>query len=294
MPWRIQPLIYLQESMMALRMAFLCLILSAFSIHPSNAQEQVQPPTGTGVDYEGRLTATQDEFRALNGRVEQLEFSIRRIDQLLQRMQSDVDARIARLEASRLAAPAQPAPQATPQQPAQQPATEPANTEPVNGSLGAIKVQNGKIVGGVNKQQSPALPDKPEDYGLTIQEQYDRAFGFLRQADYDSAEKAFRDFIDKNPKDKLIDNAKYWLGETMYVRGRFNESAVEFAEAYQSNPKGTKAPDSLLKLALSLENLDKKPDACTTLNELRKSFPKASASVRGRADEARAKLKCQD
>lgn len=292
---------------MITRYAFLfllsCLLTTVTSL--ANAQDMEQG-MGTGVNYEGRLTATQNELRALNGRLEQMEYSIRRIDQLLQRMQSDQDARLARLEAAQAAASqpaptpvAAPTPAPTPQpapSPQAQPAqtAEPASADPVKGSLGAIKVQNGKIVGGVNKQEAPALPDTPADYGLTPQEQYDRAFAFLRQADYDSAEKAFHTFIEKNPKDKLIDNAKYWLGETMYVRGRFSEAAVEFAESYQSNPKGTKAPDSLLKLALSLENLDKKPDACTTLAELRKSFPRASASVRGRADEARAKLKCQE
>jgi len=148
------------------------------------------------------------------------------------------------------------------------------------------------VTGAINKPEAPPLPDTPPDFGLTAQEQYDRAFGLLRQADYDGAEKAFQSFVDKNPKDKLIDNAKYWHAETLYVRGRFPEAATGFADAFQQNPQGTKAPDSLLKLAMSLAALNKPTDACTALGALKSKYPKASNSVKSRADEQRAKLKC--
>src|SRR5262249_32483171 len=118
-------------------------------------------------------------------------------------------------------------------------------------------------------------------------------FGLLRQANYEQAEKAFKAFIDKNPKEKpLIENAKYWYGETLYVRARFGEAATAFADAYQQNPQGPKAPDNLLKLAMSLGALDKTQDACTSLGELKARFPNAPANVRSRATEERAKLKC--
>ncbi len=158
--------------------------------------------------------------------------------------------------------------------------------------MGALKLQDGHITGGVNRPQAPPLPVAPPDYGLTAQEQYDRAMGFLRQADYAQAEQAFKGFIDKNRQDKLLDNAKYWYGETLYVRGRFDESAVAFADAYQQNPKGSKAPDSLLKLAMSLGALNKAPDACAALEGLRSKFPNAIPAIKTRAADERARLKC--
>ena len=153
-------------------------------------------------------------------------------------------------------------------------------------------MQDGKVTGAVNNPQAPTLPTVPSDYGLTPQEQYERAFTFLRQADYPNAEQAFKSFIDKNPKDKLIDNAKYWYGETLYVRARFDESAVAFADAYQQNPQGTKAPDSLLKLAMSLGALNKNADACVALSELKTKYKDAPATVKSRAEEQRQRLKC--
>ena len=249
-------------------------------------------------------------MRALNGRIEQLEFSVRRLDQSMQRLQSDTDARLIKLESAPQQQPAvvnppvviaaataaivsnsrRAAAAATAEQSVETPAA--ARPHRSNGSLGAIKMQDGRITGAINNPQAPPLPDAGPDYALNSQEQYDRAFDLLREANYDEAGTAFQAFIAKNPQDKLIDNAKYWYGETLYVRGKFDASAVAFADAYQQNPKGNKAPDSLLKLAMSLEKLGKTQDACTTLDSLKSKYPSASITVRQRADQERTKLKC--
>lgn len=238
-----------------------------------------------GANYETRLSELEDEMRALNGRVEQLEFAVRRQDQELQRMQSDFDGRLQRLESGAQQQSAAP-PQAAPSAPANEVPENP------NGTLGALKLQNGRVTGGVDNPQSPPLPQTPSDYGLTPQEQYDAAFALLRQADYDNAGKAFKTFIDKNPKDKLVGNAKYWYGETLYVRGQLDEAAVAFADAWQQDPQGAKAPDSLLKLAMSLGATGKTQDACTAIGELKTKYPNASPTVRSRASEEASKLKC--
>ncbi|MDX2028439.1 MAG: tol-pal system protein YbgF [Alphaproteobacteria bacterium] len=253
---------------------------------------------GTGTNYETRLSGLENEMRGLNGKLEQMEFSIRRIDQGLQRLQGDMDARLTKLEsapppAATPSAPPPPAASAAPPGEAPQAiggaAVPPAEAK---GSLGALKIQNGKVTGGFNNPKATPLPATPPDYGLTVQEQYDRAFGLLRQANYDDAEKAFKTFIDKNPKDKLVDNAKYWYAETLYVRGKFDASAPAFADAWQQNPQGSKAADSLLKLAMSLGGLDKTKDACVALGELKSKYPNASPTLRARANEERTKLKC--
>ncbi|MDP9126763.1 MAG: tol-pal system protein YbgF [Pseudomonadota bacterium] len=247
---------------------------------------------GTGANYETRLSGLEDEMREMNGRLERAEFAARRLEQNIQRLQVDIDSRLARLEgaAQTQPAPSMPVPQPQPAQP-QSYNEAPPNMEPV-GTLGALKMQNGRITGGDVNPQAPPLPETPPDYGLTPQEQYDAAFALLRQADYDGAEKSFKNFIEKNPKDKLIENAKYWYGETLYVRGKLNEAAVAFADAWQQDPQGVKAPDSLLKLGMSLAAINKTPDACTALGELKTKYPNASPTIRSRANEEWSKIKC--
>ncbi|MFY9287551.1 MAG: tol-pal system protein YbgF [Alphaproteobacteria bacterium] len=265
---------------MKLRLSLLvtCALLAAL---PASAQ--------TGPNYETRLSTLENEIRAMQGRVEQVEYATRRFEQTLQRLQADYDARLTRIERGQVAATA---PVTSPPPAPSQVSTPEAPAGDVSGSLGAIKTQDGRVTGAVNNPKVPPLPDTPADYGLTPQEQYERAFDILRKADYAEAEKAFKTFIDKNPKEKLIENAKYWYGETLYVQNKYNEAAVAFVDAYQQNPQGAKAPDCLLKLGLSLSGMNKPQDACTTLSELKTKFPKAAANIRGRADEERAKLKC--
>ena len=123
--------------------------------------------------------------------------------------------------------------------------------------------------------------------------QYDFAFDLLRRNDFARAESAFRDFLKLHPKDPLAGNAQYWLGETHYVRGDFQQAAVEFMAGYQNFPRANKGPDNLLKLAMSMSNLGQNQGACTALNRLVKDYPKAPEEVAKPAAAERAKLKCK-
>lgn len=247
-----------------------------------------QPPAVqqnyAATQLEMRLSAVEEQMRGLTGKVEQVDYMLRRIDQVLQRMQEDSELRFSELE------------KGTRQQvsvPAKSPPLVQQQQAPVTGTLGSVSVRGNQVTGGSVAPKAPALPDTPADYGLTAQEQYDRAFGLLRQADYDSAEVAFNNFFEKNAKHKLVSNAKYWYAETFYVRGKYGKAAVAFAEAYQHATKGPKAPDSLLKLAMALGALDKKKDACGALTALKMKHPKAAKSIRKRAAQERRRLRCK-
>lgn len=123
-------------------------------------------------------------------------------------------------------------------------------------------------------------------------EQYDYAFGILRQADYARAEKALRLFLEDHSANELAGNAQYWLGETYYVRGDFEQAAVEFLSGYQTYPASTKGPDNLLKLGLSMARLGQTDGACTALSRLATEYPSANDTIRRRAQTERARLQC--
>lgn len=127
----------------------------------------------------------------------------------------------------------------------------------------------------------------------TPKAQYDYAFDFLKRQDYARAEVAFREFLKRYPKDPLSGNAQYWLGETHYVRGDYQKSAVEFMNGYQNYPKSNKAPDNLLKLGMSMANIGQAQGACTALGRLNKEYPDAGDQIRRSVQQERQKLKCQ-
>ena len=80
-------------------------------------------------------------------------------------------------------------------------------------------------------------------------------------------------FIKNHPDNSLTSNAHYWLGETYYVRGKYGDAAAAFAEGYQKFPKSSKAADNLLKLGMSLGQLNQKKEACLSFAELTTSSP---------------------
>lgn len=121
---------------------------------------------------------------------------------------------------------------------------------------------------------------------------YETAYGYLLQQDYASAETAFADFVRQYPNDNLASNAQYWLGETHFVRGAYKSAAGAFLKGYESYRSGSKAPDSLLKLAMSLERLGQKEAACSSLAELTARFPQAPDHVRRKARSEQSRVGC--
>jgi len=149
-------------------------------------------------------------------------------------------------------------------------------------------------------RKEPAIAPPPQQAAIdpgaapsgTPQDQYNHAFGLLRQADYPGAEQALRSFVQRYPNDPLAGNAQYWLGETYYVRKDYNNAAAAFADGYRKYPQGGKGPDSLLKLGMSLSEIGQKKDACLTWSQLDKEYPKASANIAERARAERQRLEC--
>jgi len=123
-------------------------------------------------------------------------------------------------------------------------------------------------------------------------EQYNFAFGLLKQADYPAAEAALKNFLRQHPDDGLAGSAQYWLGETYYARGNYAEAATAFAEGYKRYPKGSKASEDLLKLAMSLAHANQKQNACTALAHLDHDFPNPGNAIKERAKDEKKKLGC--
>ena len=76
------------------------------------------------------------------------------------------------------------------------------------------------------------------------------------------------------------------------MRQNYLEAAGAFARGFQNYPDSSKAPDNLLKLGLSLANLDRRDDACTTFSELSRQYPDAAAIILQRAEQESARLGC--
>ena len=130
------------------------------------------------------------------------------------------------------------------------------------------------------------LPDKPAP------EQYDFAVSFMKIGDYETAEFALKEFIDKNKDHELAGSAQYWYGETFRIRQLYSDAASAYLDGYQNYPKSKKAPDNLLKLGITMVQLGEKEQGCSMIKGLKKQYPKASKSVLQKAQYEQKKFKC--
>ena len=126
----------------------------------------------------------------------------------------------------------------------------------------------------------------------TPQDEYDMAYGYVLHKDYALAEQGFRDFLQKNPDDRLVPDAQYWLGESLFQRQRYRDAAESFLAVSTKFERAGKAPDALLRLGQSLAALNQNEAACATLAEVGRKFPRASATVKRGVTQEQKRAHC--
>lgn len=249
-----------------------------------------------------RLIQLEELVTKLTGRVEENQYQAQQLSSKVDRFIDDVDFRLQQLEGggggAQAAAPAPGQGQGQGQSAAAGPAAQPgggansaqgtglAPREGTLGTLGGPAAQGAATGAPATGGSSSALPaGAPED-------QYKYAFGLLRKNDYGAAARAFEAFLQQHPQHELAGNAQYWLGETYYVQGAYDKAAVAFLEGYRTYPKNAKAPDNLLKLGLTMANLEKTREACAAFGRIGSEYPQAPDAIKRRAQSESQRLSC--
>ena len=118
-------------------------------------------------------------------------------------------------------------------------------------------------------------------------EAYQAALDALKQRDYARAEQVLREFPSRYPDSALLDNAKYWLGETLYVQRKYPESLQAFQRVVREHPESGKVPDALLKAGYAEYELKRYRESRDFLNRVVKQYPDAPAAAGARERLAR-------
>ncbi len=128
--------------------------------------------------------------------------------------------------------------------------------------------------------------------GLSAGEAFNQSRQAMLAGDYAVAEAGFRDYVSAYGDSAKAPEARYWLGKTLTARGAHADAAGSYIAAIRGWPQTSWAPDAVLELSRALIALKKPADACQTLAELARRYPKASTTVQTRAAQARTQAKC--
>ena len=153
-------------------------------------------------------------------------------------------------------------------------------------ALESVDVTNA-IIQEVYESEEKILPEE------TAQEQYEFATSFLKVGDYNNAEKAFQEFVEKHPDNELSGSAQYWYAETFRIRQLYTDAAQAYLDGYQKYPESKKAPINLLKLGVSLVELGEKDQGCLMIAGVKQQYPNATPSVLRKVKYEENKFECK-
>jgi tol-pal system protein YbgF len=164
------------------------------------------------------------------------------------------------------------------------------SSRPASGNFGSTTVTPGTERDAIGRMLSTQPGSGATTPSGNPKELYETAYGYLLQQDYGAAEVAFEEFLRIYPQDRLAADAQYWLGESLYVQRRYKPAAQAFLKIVQNYQGSSKVPGSLLKLAMTLEQLGQKD--CALFNELDTRHPNASADIKSKARVVRQRVGC--
>lgn len=116
--------------------------------------------------------------------------------------------------------------------------------------------------------------------------------GALDRGEFAQAELAFREFLRAHPKDRLVPEATFGLGESYFSRRKYTEAAEQYLNLTTQYGQSARAPEGMLKLGMSLRALGSAQEACATLGEVLRRYPNANGSVKAAVSRERSRAKC--
>jgi len=245
-----------------------------------------------------KLSEIENQFQVLTNKFEEINFKLDKLSNRLSKVQADNQIRFQDLEKSTFQ-----------KDPTKKISKNSDNEELLPGSsqpqdLGSISYKDStteektqkiesvettaSIVTETFQSEEKILPK------VTIEKQYAFATSFLKNGDYSTAERAFREFVLTNPEHDLAGNAQYWYAETFRIRQLYTDAASAYLEGYQKYPKGEKAPINLLKLGVSMVQIGEKDQGCKMINGVEKQYPEANQSVIQKAKYESQKFECNN
>jgi tol-pal system protein YbgF len=248
-----------------------------------------------------KLSEIENQFQELTNKFEEINFKIDKLSNRMSKVQADNQIRFQELEKNRTVISENENKKMTSISKEEKDEALPGSSQPQD--LGTISYKDtetnlstqqtqsiestGTIVTETFESEEKLLPDEAPE------KQYEFATSFLKVGDYNTAERAFREFVITNPEHELAGNAQYWYAETFRIRQLYTDAASAYLEGYQKYPKSDKAPINLLKLGISLVQIGEKDQGCLMITGVKKQYPKANQSVLQKAQYEEKKFECK-
>ena len=245
-----------------------------------------------------KLSEIESQFQSLTNKFEEINFKLDKLSTRLSKVQADNQLRIQQIEKTISSNIVDETKKITS---SVENKTLPGSSQPQD--LGSVSYKD--MESNTDDQQTQSIDTTAlvvaEEFiieekilpNTSPEKQYEFARSFLKVGDYNTAERAFREFVKTNSNHKLAGNAQYWYAETFRIRQLYTDAASAYLEGYQNYPKSDKAPINLLKLGVSLVQIGEKDQGCLMITGVKKQYPDAKVSVIQKAEYEEKKFECK-
>ena len=139
------------------------------------------------------------------------------------------------------------------------PAPAPASTKP--------RAQAAPAAAGSPKAAAPAAASPGSD------KNYTEGVRLYQAKKYGEAQNQLHQYLKSQPKGPKAPEARYYLADSFYQEGKYQEAGVEFNKLRLQFPQSILAPAGLLRQALCYKNQQQMGTYRSTLQKLVKAFP---------------------
>ena len=248
-----------------------------------------------------KLSEIEKQFQELTNKFEEINFKLDKLSSRLSKVQADNQLRFQQIEQGNITNQSLENNELLSMSETKKEKILPGSSEPQD--LGSISYKDSEtnlenqitqsvdstatVLTETYQAEEKILPDASAD------KQYEFATNLLKVGDYNTAERAFREFVNTNSEHELAGSAQYWYAETFRIRQLYTDAASAYLEGYQKYPKSEKAPINLLKLGVSLVQIGEKDQGCLMITGVEKEYPKANQSVLQKAKYEEKKFECK-
>ena len=129
------------------------------------------------------------------------------------------------------------------------------------------------------ERAGPPAPTVPVGPGVSPQRMYDTAWADYTTGQWALAIQGFEAYIETFPRSELADNAQFYIGQTYFADGRFEDAVVAFDHVLAGYPEGDAVPEASYKLGEALNRLGEADRAKATFAFVVENYPGSTMAI---------------
>lgn len=140
-------------------------------------------------------------------------------------------------------------------------------------SVADLKKKIETVEATIKADKAKKSENKKNDQNVKIKDIYLDAYQAFKDGRTGEARGKFKSLLDDYSENEYSDNARFWIGESYYRDGSYEDAILSYEELFKKNADSDKVPGAMLKQGLAFYALKEKKTGQLILEKLIEKFP---------------------